>query len=258
MCGVRESIVQKRSLSRTKRPGRCMLVYGDLLALQRECFDTMWQRANKLSGSFARDLVIVNSCAGDDALGARENRSPASAEQARRWIAQGEPAVESMLSRLANVLDAGVLRPPGHAAVRAVPGAGWRISRRSRDDAGRQPLSVLRWRSAGLDSRRQPGSRTAAPGTSSAATCSTRVGVSRTRCAYCGETEPRRIGYYHSPAFEHMRVDTCDACQHYLKSIDLTGSNRPCRSWTKSPPPTLDAWARDHGYQKIELNIVEL
>ena len=55
-----------------------------------------------------------------------------------------------------------------------------------------------------------------------------------------------------------MRVDTCDSCQRYLKSIDLDRSNRPCRSSTKSPRPALDAWARDHGYQKIELNIVEL
>jgi formate dehydrogenase maturation protein FdhE len=53
-------------------------------------------------------------------------------------------------------------------------------------------------------------------------------------------------------------VDTCDACQHYLKSIDLDRLESAVPIVDEVAAETLDAWARAHGYQKIELNIVEL
>src|SRR5205085_12022635 len=54
------------------------------------------------------------------------------------------------------------------------------------------------------------------------ATCLTEWPLRRILCVQCGEEDERRLGYYQSPAFEHLRVAACDTCRHYLKSVDLT------------------------------------
>jgi formate dehydrogenase accessory protein FdhE len=90
------------------------------------------------------------------------------------------------------------------------------------------------------------------------ATCCTEWPVRRVLCVHCGEEDERKLGYFHSPAFDHLRVDACDACRHYLKSVDLTrlGVAVPLVDEVAGAP--LDIWARDHGYTKIELNLVGL
>ena len=53
-------------------------------------------------------------------------------------------------------------------------------------------------------------------------TCLTSWPFRRVLCPRCGEQDERRLGYFHSPAYDHLRVDACDTCKHYVKSIDLT------------------------------------
>jgi formate dehydrogenase accessory protein FdhE len=80
----------------------------------------------------------------------------------------------------------------------------------------------------------------------------------RVMCPSCGEEDERKLGYFHSPAFDHVRVDACDSCRRYLKSIDLgrLGLAVPLVDEVAAAP--LDAWACDHGYEKIELNLLGL
>jgi len=54
------------------------------------------------------------------------------------------------------------------------------------------------------------------------ATCFTVWPFRRVLCAHCGEENEPRLGYYHSPAFDHVRVDACETCRRYLKTVDLT------------------------------------
>jgi formate dehydrogenase maturation protein FdhE len=78
----------------------------------------------------------------------------------------------------------------------------------------------------------------------------------RVICANCGEEHPTKLGYFHSPEFDHIRIEACDSCKHYLKGIDLTryGLAEPLVDEIYGAP--LDLWAREHGYTKIELNLV--
>ncbi len=78
----------------------------------------------------------------------------------------------------------------------------------------------------------------------------------RVVCASCGEERPAKLGYFHSPEFDHVRVEACDTCKHYIKGIDLTraGFAAPLVDEINAAP--LDLWAREHGYAKIELNLV--
>jgi len=78
----------------------------------------------------------------------------------------------------------------------------------------------------------------------------------RVVCASCGEERPAKLGYFHSPKFDHVRIEACDTCKHYIKGIDLTkvGLAAPLVDEIDAAP--LDLWAREQGFTKIELNLV--
>jgi formate dehydrogenase accessory protein FdhE len=88
------------------------------------------------------------------------------------------------------------------------------------------------------------------------ATCLSSWQFRRVVCANCGEERPAKLGYFHSPEFDHIRIEACDTCKHYIKGVDLTrvGFAAPLVDEISAAP--LDLWAREHGYTKIELNLV--
>jgi FdhE protein len=90
------------------------------------------------------------------------------------------------------------------------------------------------------------------------ATCLTIWHFRRVVCAYCSEERPTKLGYFHSPEFDHIRVEACETCNRYIKGVDLTrlGLAFPLVDDVASAP--LDLWAQEHGYTKIELNLVGL
>jgi FdhE protein len=55
-----------------------------------------------------------------------------------------------------------------------------------------------------------------------------------------------------------MRVECCDACHAYIKSVDLTknGLADPLVDELASVP--LDLWAQEHGYAKLHPNLLGL
>jgi len=80
----------------------------------------------------------------------------------------------------------------------------------------------------------------------------------RVVCANCGEENPARLGYFQTTAIDHVRIEACDTCKHYLKGVDLTrlGIAQPLVDEVAAAP--LDLWATEHGYKKIELNLIGL
>jgi formate dehydrogenase accessory protein FdhE len=86
------------------------------------------------------------------------------------------------------------------------------------------------------------------------ATCLTVWPFRRVVCAHCGEERPAKLGFFHSPEYDHVRIEACDTCQHYIKSVDLMrfGLAVPLVDEVAAAP--LDLWAGEHGYTKIELN----
>jgi FdhE protein len=90
------------------------------------------------------------------------------------------------------------------------------------------------------------------------ATCLNVWPFGRVLCANCGEQRPALLGYFHTPEYDHMRVEACDACEHYVKGVDLTrlGLAVPLVDEVAAAP--LDVWAHERGYTKVELNLVGL
>ena len=78
----------------------------------------------------------------------------------------------------------------------------------------------------------------------------------RVICANCGEERPAKLGYFHSPELDHVLIEACDSCKHYLKRIDLTRLGRAEPLVDEIYAASLDLWASEHGYRKIEMNLV--
>jgi FdhE protein len=235
-----------------------LLTYSTLLRLQRDCFDALHRSAGQLSGAFEGDRSFVRESVPPVLRAMASTGPPDVAEEAARILAAGEPAIDSLLCsgwRAASeqpFLARIVLQP--YLELLAL------IGRRPLDRApssgenscpfcgGAPQLSILHNRGEADGGGRQL----------LCSMCSTSWPFRRILCAYCGEEDERRLAYYHSPSFDHLRVDACDTCGHYLKTVDLTrlGNAVPLVDEVAGAP--LDLWARQQGYEKVELNLVGL
>jgi formate dehydrogenase maturation protein FdhE len=80
----------------------------------------------------------------------------------------------------------------------------------------------------------------------------------RVVCAACGEEDPPKLGYYQSPQYDYIRVESCESCKFYIKGIDLTRLGLAVPIVDEVAAAALDLWAREQGLTKIELNLVGL
>lgn len=78
----------------------------------------------------------------------------------------------------------------------------------------------------------------------------------RIYCPACGEERDSQLAFYSTPEIAHIRVDVCDSCHTYLKSVDLTKTGLAVPVVDELAALPLDLWAREHGYHKLQMNIV--
>jgi FdhE protein len=78
----------------------------------------------------------------------------------------------------------------------------------------------------------------------------------RVVCAECGEQRFDALPVYTAEAFPHVRIEACDSCRSYLKTIDLTknGLAVPLVDDLASVP--LDLWAQERGYRRTRANLL--
>jgi FdhE protein len=74
----------------------------------------------------------------------------------------------------------------------------------------------------------------------------------RIRCPGCGEADPAKLPYFHDEGRAAVRIEGCDTCKRYLKSIDLTLDARPIAEVDDLATLALDLWAQEEGYTRIE------
>lgn len=80
----------------------------------------------------------------------------------------------------------------------------------------------------------------------------------RIYCPACGEEKEPQMAFYSAPEIPHVRVDVCETCQTYLKSVDLTKTGLAVPIVDELAALPLDLWARDKGYHKLQMNAVGL
>jgi FdhE protein len=86
--------------------------------------------------------------------------------------------------------------------------------------------------------------------------CLTEWDFRRVVCPGCGQEDHAKLPVYSAETFPHIRVECCDTCQTYIKSIDLTknGLADPLVDELASIP--LNLWAQEHGYLKLHPNLL--
>jgi FdhE protein len=85
--------------------------------------------------------------------------------------------------------------------------------------------------------------------------CFTEWEYRRLLCPNCGEEDKDKLPVYTAEEFPHIRVESCDTCRVYLKSIDLTRNGNAVPEVDELASVVLDIWAAEHGYTKLQANL---
>jgi formate dehydrogenase maturation protein FdhE len=252
-------IQRAEALAREETSARALLsFYGRLLHSQRAVYDAFDSRPP--TGALTRDLAALRPAAFTLIRLVADVGSDQLADEARTLLAGGDRTLDQLLLTYWHApishqfFPKAILQPYGQrlADDRVAP----EDRQRARAD-NRCPFCGGMPQLATLDA---PAVATAER-TGRQLLCANCLGhwsFRRVVCARCGVEDERLLVYFQSPAFDHVRVDACENCHHYLKTVDFgrLGLAVPLVDEVASAP--LDVWARERGYQKIELNLLGL
>ena len=232
--------------------------YAQLLRAQKEIYELFRSRSHWLpAGDLAGDLDVVQSSMSGLLERVARNGPESLAGEAQALLdAESNVMAQELLNYWANPSDTqffakSVIQPYARWLTETgISFSGRELAGGERTCpfcGGKPQVSFLKSREA------ESGNRDLL-----CATCLSSWEFRRVVCANCGEERPAKLGYFHSPEFDHIRIEACDTCKHYIKGIDLTrfGLAVPLVDELYAAP--MDLWAREHGYTKIELNLIGL
>ena len=78
----------------------------------------------------------------------------------------------------------------------------------------------------------------------------------RIYCPACGEEREPHMAFYSAPEIPHIRVDVCETCKTYTKSVDLTKDGLAIPVVDELAALPLDLWVREKGYQRLQISPV--
>ena len=250
----------ERLAAQTPAVKELLIFYARLLSAQQEVYEYLRRRKGWLpSGMLERDLSALRVIRPRLLTVVSANAPEALATEAQRLLRAGERETDQLL------LD--YWRGPSDtqffAKALLQPYAQWLIETGARPIdrkverganrcpycGGKPQLSFLR----SMEGAQEGGGRNLL-----CSTCLSAWPFRRVVCVSCGEERPAELAYFSAPEYQHVRIEACDSCGHYIKGIDLTrlGLAVPLVDEVAAAP--LDLWAREQGYAKIELNLVGL
>ena len=74
----------------------------------------------------------------------------------------------------------------------------------------------------------------------------------RIMCPACGEEDPHKLPVFQNDLHKAVRLETCATCRRYVKSIDLTIDARPVPAVDDLISLSMDLWATESGYTRLE------
>lgn len=80
----------------------------------------------------------------------------------------------------------------------------------------------------------------------------------RLLCPRCGEEDHQKLPVYTAEPFPHIRIEACDTCHTYIKSIDLTRNGLAVPEVDEIASLPLDLWAAGNHYSKLQSNLFGL
>jgi FdhE protein len=90
------------------------------------------------------------------------------------------------------------------------------------------------------------------------ALCFTEWPYHRVVCPSCDETRFDALPIYTAEGLERVRIDACDSCHVYLKTIDLTKDALAEPLVDDLATLSLDLWARERGYRRVRPNLLRI
>jgi formate dehydrogenase accessory protein FdhE len=86
--------------------------------------------------------------------------------------------------------------------------------------------------------------------------CSEQWEFRRILCPTCGEEAESKLPVYVTEQLPHIRVEACDTCKFFVPGVDLTkdGNAIPLVDDLAAIPLTL--WAHEHGYSRLQPNLL--
>jgi formate dehydrogenase accessory protein FdhE len=87
------------------------------------------------------------------------------------------------------------------------------------------------------------------------ALCGLEWEIGRIRCPSCAEDDPRRLPSFTSESHPIVRIEACDTCARYVKSIDTSLDGRIVPEVDEITSLAMDLWAREQGFERIEPGI---
>ncbi|MGB0037024.1 MAG: formate dehydrogenase accessory protein FdhE [Candidatus Acidiferrales bacterium] len=88
------------------------------------------------------------------------------------------------------------------------------------------------------------------------ALCATEWDFRRLVCPACGEEDGKKLAVYTAAEFTPVRVEACDTCRRYIKTVDLTKDGHAVPVVDELATIPLNLWAADHGYLKLHTNLL--
>jgi FdhE protein len=86
--------------------------------------------------------------------------------------------------------------------------------------------------------------------------CATEWEFRRILCPVCGEVDHKKLPRYSVEEMSPVRVEACDTCKYYLKSVDMTVDGLAVPVVDEVATAALDVWAMDQGLRKISSNLM--
>ena len=88
--------------------------------------------------------------------------------------------------------------------------------------------------------------------------CATEWRFGRILCPACGEPSETHLAIYIAEEWPHVRVEACETCRSYIKTVDLSKSGLAVPIVDEIAAIPLDLWAREKGYTKLQTNLLGL
>jgi formate dehydrogenase accessory protein FdhE len=78
----------------------------------------------------------------------------------------------------------------------------------------------------------------------------------RILCPTCGEEEEKKLPVYVAEQFPHIRVEACETCKFFVRTIDLTKDGHAVPAVDDLAAIPLTLWAHEHGYSRLQPNLL--
>jgi FdhE protein len=85
--------------------------------------------------------------------------------------------------------------------------------------------------------------------------CGTEWFFRRLLCPNCAEENKDHLPVFTAAEFDYVRIDACDTCHTYIKSIDLSKNGKAVPVVDELATVSLNLWAQENHYQKVQPNL---